>query len=60
MAETTDLPAVLQRCRRVDTDKHRYKNYFFAQADRALGSALADPLEAEDPPLAGKILSYPW
>jgi len=30
-----------------------------AQADRALGSALADPLEAEDPPLAGKILSYP-
>ena len=22
--------------------------------DRALGSALADPLEAEDPPLAGK------
>jgi len=30
-----------------------------ARADHALSSALADPLEAEDLPLAGKILSYP-
>ena len=28
-------------------------------ADRALGSALADPLEAEDPPLADRALGRP-